>query len=43
MPISTFPSPTYVAISEAGRKTIVIGNEVHLATSNRAGLKMTIN
>lgn len=38
IPMSTFPSPTYVAISDAGRNTIVIGKDVQFATSSRDGL-----
>mmetsp|Transcript_17204 Transcript_17204/g.29307 ORF Transcript_17204/g.29307 Transcript_17204/m.29307 type:complete len:325 (-) Transcript_17204:382-1356(-) len=37
MPMSTLPSPTYCAMSAAGRKTSVMGRLVHSATSTRSG------
>mmetsp|Transcript_28841 Transcript_28841/g.64754 ORF Transcript_28841/g.64754 Transcript_28841/m.64754 type:complete len:231 (+) Transcript_28841:329-1021(+) len=37
MPASTSPSPTYVAISAAGRNTNVMGKDVQCATSNLLG------
>mmetsp|Transcript_7067 Transcript_7067/g.11529 ORF Transcript_7067/g.11529 Transcript_7067/m.11529 type:complete len:231 (+) Transcript_7067:1868-2560(+) len=34
-PISTFPSPTYFEMSEAGKKTIVMGKSLQMAISRR--------
>mmetsp|Transcript_23666 Transcript_23666/g.72816 ORF Transcript_23666/g.72816 Transcript_23666/m.72816 type:complete len:261 (+) Transcript_23666:278-1060(+) len=37
MPMSTSPSPTYLAMSDAGRNTRLSGRFVHFAMSNRSG------